>query len=139
VSCLLLRCTHTLLLPADRVACCQVRTSPQPSWGWDPDHSVLAEVYPFHNSAAHDSPSSSTLCALRGSPVLSDTWLPRQRTLEVWLLSTALHHPPPHILTYSKAICRTPAWLAAFCCALVISSLERVARKCSLFPRLNHW
>lgn len=65
----------------------QVFAAPQPSWGMDPSYQIQPRVYPLHDSTRQHSIPSGGVRALRGSPMLCETWLPRK---EVWQVSMGL-------------------------------------------------
>ncbi|PNH08745.1 Primary ciliary dyskinesia protein 1 [Tetrabaena socialis] len=64
----------------------RVYGAPEPSYGMGhPDYAVQPRLYDIHHSGRHEAPASGAVRALRGGPVLADTWLVRQDTWAVQL------------------------------------------------------
>jgi len=60
-----------------------VASTPEPSWGMDMEALVQPRQYPFYDSTTEEAPSSGSVRAMRGVPLLSERWLPRKDT---WLM-----------------------------------------------------
>ena len=59
----------------------KVYATPVPSWGMDVAYSVQPRVYgALHPSWLHEAPSSGSVRALRGAPLLCEQWLPRKES-----------------------------------------------------------